>query len=53
MPDRPRLACGLAYLGGYLLAAARGVPRADPGVRARLRREQRERLAALARGRAA
>jgi poly-beta-1,6-N-acetyl-D-glucosamine synthase len=51
--DRPLVACGAAYLGGYAAAALRGEPRAEPAVRARLRREQRARLSALARGRAA
>jgi biofilm PGA synthesis N-glycosyltransferase PgaC len=51
--DRPLVACGAAYLGGYAAAALRGEPRAEPEVRARLRREQRVRLSALARGRAA
>ena len=51
--DRPLVACGAAYLGGYAAAALRGEPRAEPEARARLRREQRARLSALARGRAA
>jgi hypothetical protein len=51
--DRPPVACGAAYLGGYAAAALRGEARAEPEARARLRREQRMRLSALARGRAA
>jgi poly-beta-1,6-N-acetyl-D-glucosamine synthase len=50
--DPPPLACGAAYLGGYVAAALRGEPRAEPEVRARVRGEQRARLIALARGRA-
>lgn len=49
--DRPRVACGAAYLGGYVAAAARGEPRAEREVRARVRREHRARLVALARRR--
>lgn len=51
--DRPLLACGAAYLGGYVAAALRNEPRAEPETRAWLRREQRLRLRVLARGRAA
>ena len=51
--DRPLMACGAAYLTGYVAAALRGEPRAEPHVRAHLRTEQRARLLALARGRAA
>jgi poly-beta-1,6-N-acetyl-D-glucosamine synthase len=51
--DRPLVACGAAYLGGYAAAALRGEPRAEPDARAWLRGEQRARLVALARGRAA
>ena len=50
--DRPRIACGTAYLGGYAEAAVLRAARAEPEARARLRREQRARLSALARGRA-
>jgi biofilm PGA synthesis N-glycosyltransferase PgaC len=45
--DRPLVACGAAYLGGYAAAALRREPRAEPEVRAFVRREQRARLAAL------
>ena len=51
--DRPLVACGAAYLLGYAAAALRREPRAEPTVRAHLRREQRARLVALVRGRAA
>jgi glycosyltransferase involved in cell wall biosynthesis len=51
--DRPLVACGVAYLAGYAAAALRREPRAEPAARAHLRREQRARLVALARGRAA
>ena len=50
MRDRPALACGVAYLGGYAAAALRREPRAEPQVRALVRREERARLIALARG---
>jgi glycosyltransferase involved in cell wall biosynthesis len=48
--DRPYLACGVAYLAGYAAAAWRREPRAESRVRMLIRREQRERLLALARG---
>ena len=51
--DRPLVACGVAYLAGYAAAALRREPRAEPAARAHLRREQRARLVALARGRGA
>jgi len=50
--DRPLVACGVAYLAGYAAAALRREPRAEPAARTQLRREQRARLVALARGRA-
>jgi biofilm PGA synthesis N-glycosyltransferase PgaC len=50
--DRPPVACGVAYLGGYVAAALRDEPRAEREVRARVRSEQRARLGALARRRA-
>ena len=50
--DRPRVACGTAYLGGYAAAVVLRAARAEPEARARLRREQRARLSALALGRA-
>jgi poly-beta-1,6-N-acetyl-D-glucosamine synthase len=50
---RPAIACGAAYLGGYAAAALRREARAEPEVRARQHREQRKRLAALLRRRAA
>jgi hypothetical protein len=43
MRRRPHVVGGLHYLAGWGLAAARGVPRADPHVRAYCRAEQRER----------
>jgi biofilm PGA synthesis N-glycosyltransferase PgaC len=43
MRRRPYVVGGLHYLAGWGLAAARGVPRADPQVRAFCRAEQRER----------
>jgi hypothetical protein len=49
--DRPAAACAAAYLQGYLAAAVRGGPRAEPEARAFLRAEQRRRLLALASGR--
>jgi glycosyltransferase involved in cell wall biosynthesis len=51
--DRPLGACAAAYLGGYAAAALRREPRAEPETRALVRREQRDRLLALARGGAA
>jgi biofilm PGA synthesis N-glycosyltransferase PgaC len=50
MRDRPAVACGVAYLGGYAAAALRREARAEPQVRALIRREQRARLLAVARG---
>jgi poly-beta-1,6-N-acetyl-D-glucosamine synthase len=43
MRRRPYVLGGLHYLAGWGLAAARGLPRADPDVRAHCRAEQRER----------
>jgi biofilm PGA synthesis N-glycosyltransferase PgaC len=51
--DRPLVACGVAYLSGYWAAALRREPRAEPAARAHLRREQRARLMALVKRRAA
>jgi glycosyltransferase involved in cell wall biosynthesis len=50
--DRPLVACGVAYLAGYAAAAWRREARAETAVRALVRREQRARLLALARGEA-
>jgi biofilm PGA synthesis N-glycosyltransferase PgaC len=51
--DRPRGISGLAFLYGYLSAAARRVPRVeDPAFRAFVRRELRERIRAQLSGRA-
>jgi biofilm PGA synthesis N-glycosyltransferase PgaC len=47
--DRPRGACAAAYLCGYVGAAVRREPRAEPVTRALVRFEQRTRLGALAR----
>lgn len=45
MLETPYVIGGLAFWGGYLLAAVRGVPRiGDPAVVARLRKEQLHRL---------
>ena len=41
---RPLILGGLAYLGGYLQAALRRAPRAEPAARRYLRREQLHRL---------
>jgi hypothetical protein len=46
MKDRPYVLCGANYLIGWLAAAARRVPRAEPDVR---RFARRENLAALRR----
>jgi hypothetical protein len=42
--DRPRLLGGLAYVGGWLGAAAGRVPRAEPELRRFVRREQLGRI---------
>jgi glycosyltransferase involved in cell wall biosynthesis len=54
MRDRPALLCGLHYLAGWMLAALRRTPRAEPELRGFIRREQRWRIRELAalRGRA-
>jgi hypothetical protein len=44
MSEWPRLLCGLHYLAGWALAAARRAPRAEPGLRRFVRDEQRRRL---------
>jgi biofilm PGA synthesis N-glycosyltransferase PgaC len=44
LADRPRLFCGVNYLAGWTLAAARRVPRAEPKARAYMRRENMRRL---------
>jgi biofilm PGA synthesis N-glycosyltransferase PgaC len=51
--DRPVVACGAAYLAGYVAAAVMRAPRAEPGARAYQRRAQRVRLAARLGGRTA
>jgi biofilm PGA synthesis N-glycosyltransferase PgaC len=44
MGRRPYVLCGLNYLAGAVMAAARSVPRAEPEARRFLRREQVRRL---------
>lgn len=44
LADRPPLLGAGAYVAGWTLAAARRQPRADPDVRAHLRREQLDRI---------
>ncbi len=44
LPDRPRVVGGLSYVAGWALAALRGAPRAEPELRAYVRRTQLERL---------
>ena len=44
MRDRPVIVAGLNYLAGWLGAAARRQPRAEPRVRAFVRREQHQRV---------
>jgi hypothetical protein len=44
--DRPRVAGGASYAAGYAGAALRRVPRAEPGVRASVRREQKQKIRA-------
>ena len=52
--ERPYVAGGLSYLGGWLGAALRRVPRAEPELRAFVRRDQWRRMTArLRRGAAA
>lgn len=47
---RPHVLCGVHYLLGWLTAALRRAPRAEPAARGLLRREQRTRLRAAIRG---
>jgi biofilm PGA synthesis N-glycosyltransferase PgaC len=47
MVERPRLLCGLHYLTGWAMAAARRVPRAEPELRRFVRDEHRRRLRGL------
>ena len=44
MRERPLLLGGLSYLGGWLLASLRRAPRAEPEVRAYVRRDQLRRI---------
>jgi len=44
--EQPRLAGGASYAAGYASAAVRRVPRAEPDVRASVRREQKQRIKA-------
>ena len=44
MAERPRLLCGLHYLAGWAMAAARRAPRAEPQLRRFVRDEHRRRL---------
>jgi hypothetical protein len=48
MRDPPVLLCGLHYLAGWILAAARRTPRAESELRAFVRREHRHRMRELA-----
>jgi poly-beta-1,6-N-acetyl-D-glucosamine synthase len=47
MRHRPRLVGGVAYLGGWLGAALRGAPRAEPAVLSFMQRRQAERMQAF------
>lgn len=42
--ERPRVSGGASYAAGYAGAALRGAPRAEPGVRASVRREQKQKI---------
>ena len=42
--ERPRVAGGASYAAGYAGAALRRVPRAEPDVRASVRREQKQKI---------
>jgi hypothetical protein len=42
--ERPRVLSGIAFVGGWGYAAVKGYPRADPDVRAVVRREQLARI---------
>ena len=44
MREKPRVLGGLAYLGGWLAAGVRRLPRAEPEVRREMRRSQLERV---------
>jgi poly-beta-1,6-N-acetyl-D-glucosamine synthase len=44
LPQRPRVLGGLSYIGGWALAALRRAPRAEPELRAYVRRAQLGRL---------
>ena len=44
MREKPRVLGGLAYLGGWLAAGVRRLPRAEPEVRREIRRSQLERV---------
>jgi biofilm PGA synthesis N-glycosyltransferase PgaC len=44
LPERPRVVGGLSYVAGWALAAVRGAPRAEPELRAYVRRTQLRRL---------
>ena len=44
--ERPRVSGGASYAAGYAGAALRRVPRAEPGVRASVRREQKQKIRA-------
>jgi glycosyltransferase involved in cell wall biosynthesis len=47
MGERPRVLCGLHYLTGWAMAAARGAPRAEPELRRFVRDEHLRRLRSL------
>lgn len=44
LPERPRVVGGLSYVAGWALAALRRAPRAEPELRAYVRRNQLQRL---------
>jgi hypothetical protein len=44
LPERPRVVGGLSYVAGWALAALRRAPRAEPELRAYVRRAQLQRL---------
>jgi poly-beta-1,6-N-acetyl-D-glucosamine synthase len=53
LPERPVVIGGASYVAGWALAALRRAPRAEPALRAYVRRDQLRRLAKRASGRSA
>ena len=51
LPDPPRVVGGASYVAGWAAAALRRAPRAEPELRAYVRRDQLRRIARRARGR--